>query len=102
MLKKSAVVLVMIIVGVLGPLSAMRSMAIAHEASAPNPQANLALGEGGVKKLLLLMETDSDGKVSNQEFMSFMQAEFDRLDKKKEGKLDVRGLTQQSKNGFHK
>jgi Ca2+-binding EF-hand superfamily protein len=101
-LKKSAVVLVMIIVGVLGPLGAMRSTAIAQKASAPNPQANLALGEGEVKKLLLLMETDSDGKVSNQGFMSFMQAEFDRLDKKKEGKLDVKELTQQPKNGFHK
>jgi hypothetical protein len=31
------------------------------------------------------METDNDGKVSKQEFMSFMEAEFDRLDKKKEG-----------------
>jgi Ca2+-binding EF-hand superfamily protein len=102
MLKKSAVVLVMIIVGVLGPLGAMRSMAIPQKASAPAPQANLALGEGEVKKLLLLMETDSDGKVSNQEFMSFMQAEFDRLDKKKDGKLDVKELTQQPKNGFHK
>jgi Ca2+-binding EF-hand superfamily protein len=102
MLKKSAVVLVMIIVGVLGPLGAMRSIAIAQKASTPNPQANLALGEGEVKKLLLLMETDSDGKVSNQEFMSFMEAEFDRLDKKKEGKLDVKELTQQPKNGFHK
>ena len=102
MLKKSAVVLVMIIVGVLGPLGAMQSIAIAQKASAPTPQANLALGEGEVKKLLLLMETDSDGKVSKQEFMSFMEAEFDRLDQKKEGKLDVKELTQQPKNGFHK
>jgi Ca2+-binding EF-hand superfamily protein len=102
MLKKSAVVLVTIIIGVLGPLGAMRGIAIAQKASAPNPQANLALGEGEVKKLLLLMETDNDGKVSKQEFMSFMEAEFDMLDKKKEGKLDVKELTQQPRNGFHK
>jgi Ca2+-binding EF-hand superfamily protein len=102
MLKKSAVVLVLIIIGVLGPLRIMRSIAIAQKASAPNQQADLALGEGEVKKLLLLMGTDNDGKVSKQEFMSFMEAEFDRMDKKKEGKLDVKELTQQPIKGFHK
>jgi hypothetical protein len=102
MLKKGGVVLVMTIMGVLGLLGAIESIAGAQKASAPNPQANLALGEREVKKLLLLMETDSDGKVSKQEFMSFMEAEFDRLDQKKEGKLDVKERTQQPKNGFHK
>src|SRR5580692_1370013 len=102
MLKKSAVVLVMMIVGVLGPMGAIRSIAIAQKVSAPNPQANLALGEGEVKKLLLLMETDSDGKVSKQVYMSFMEAEFDKLDKKKEGKLNVKELTQQPMKAFHK
>ena len=102
MLKKSAVVLVMIIVGVLGPLGAMQSIAIAQKASAPTPQANLALGEGEVKKLVLLMETDNEGKVSKQEFMSFMEAEFNRLDKNKDGKLDVKELTRQPTKGFHK
>jgi hypothetical protein len=36
--------------------------------------------------------------------MSFMEAEFDRLDKKKEGKLDVKQLTQPQTpvRGFHK
>lgn len=100
MLKKSGAVLVTIIIGVLGPLAAMRGIAIAQKASAP--KANLALGEGEVKKLLLLMETDSDGKVSKQVFMRFMEAEFDMLDVKKEGKLDVKERTQQPKNGFHK
>jgi hypothetical protein len=102
MLKKSAVVLVMIIIGVLGPLSAMRSIAVAQQAPVAKPQANVALGEGEVKKLLLLMETDSDGKVSKQVYMSFMEAEFDRLDQKKEGKLDVKELTQPSTRSFHK
>jgi hypothetical protein len=31
-----------------------------------------------------------------------MEAEFDRLDKKKEGKLDVKELTQQPTKAFHK
>jgi hypothetical protein len=102
MFKKSAVVLVMIITGVLGRLGAMQSVAAAQQASVTKPQANVALGEDEVKKLLLLMETDSDGKVSKQVYMSFMEAEFDRLDQKKEGKLEVKQLTQPSTRGFRK
>jgi Ca2+-binding EF-hand superfamily protein len=80
----------------------MLGTSVAQTASASKPQDNLALGEGQVKKLLLLMDTDNDGMVPKQQFMSFMEAEFNRLDKKKEGKLDVKELTQQPKNGFHK
>jgi Ca2+-binding EF-hand superfamily protein len=44
--------------------------------------------------LLLLMDTDKNGRVSRQEFMKFMEAEFDRLDKDKSGDLDVKELAQ--------
>jgi hypothetical protein len=40
----------------------------------------LALGEAQVKQLLLLMDTDKNGKISRKEYMTFMEAEFDRLD----------------------
>jgi hypothetical protein len=50
-------------------------------------------GEEYAKKLLVLMDTDKNGKVTKQEFMSFMEKEFDRLDTKKDGKLDVNELT---------
>jgi Ca2+-binding EF-hand superfamily protein len=62
--------------------------------STPKPQRTLALGEDEVKQLLLLMDTDKNGKISRQEFMGFMAAEFDRLDKDKSGELDVRELAQ--------
>ena len=55
--------------------------------------------------MLPLMDEDKDGKVSKQDFMKFMEAEFDRLDSTKEGKLDVKKLTQppaQPVRGFHK
>lgn len=57
-------------------------------------EKNLTVGEKEAKKLLLLMDKDQNGKVSRQEFMSFMGAEFDRMDKDKSGELDVQELTQ--------
>jgi Ca2+-binding EF-hand superfamily protein len=40
------------------------------------------------------MDTDKSGKVSKEERMKFMEAEFDRLDSNHDGQLDVRELTQ--------
>ena len=60
----------------------------------PKPQDKLALGENEVKQLLLLMDTDQNGKISKQEYLKFMDAEFERLDKDKSGELDVKELTQ--------
>jgi hypothetical protein len=44
--------------------------------------------------LLLLIDTDKKGKVSKQEWMRFMEAEFNRLDEAMTGYLDVRELMQ--------
>ena len=57
-------------------------------------QKNLSAGEVEAKRLLLLMDRDQSGKVSRQEFMSFMEEEFERLDINKDGELDVQELTQ--------
>jgi hypothetical protein len=57
-------------------------------------EKKLSAGEKEAKKLLLLMDKDQNGKVSKEEFMGFMEAEFDRLDKDKNGELDVQELTQ--------
>ena len=40
------------------------------------------------------MDTDKNGKISKQEYMNFMSAEFDRLDKDKSGELDAKELAQ--------
>jgi len=66
---------------------------VAQKASAPKSQDKVALGEADVKQLLLLMDTDTNGKISKQEFMTFMEEEFKRLDKNKDGELDVKELT---------
>ena len=60
----------------------------------PQKEKNVAAGEKETKKLLLLMDKDANGKVSKEEFMAFMEAEFARLDKNHDGELDVKELTQ--------
>jgi EF hand len=69
-------------------------VAVAQKAAVPKPQDKLALGENEVKQLLLLIDTDENGQISKQEWMKFMEAEFDRLDKDKKGQLDAKDLTQ--------
>ncbi len=44
-------------------------------------------GEGQVQQLLRLMDKDRSGQVSRAEFMSFMEAEFNRLDVDHSGEL---------------
>ena len=73
---------------------AMLGTVVAQKAATPKPQDKLALGEPEVRKLLLLIDTDKNGKISKQEWMKFMEAEFDRLDKDKSGDLDVKDLEQ--------
>lgn len=64
------------------------------KATAPKQQDKLALAEEHARELLLLIDTDKTGKISKREWMKFMEAEFDRLDKAKNGELDVKELTQ--------
>ena len=46
-----------------------------------------------VKQLLLTMDT-KNGKISKQQWMRFMEAEFDRLDTEKKGELDQTEIRQ--------
>jgi Ca2+-binding EF-hand superfamily protein len=55
---------------------------------------NLAAATEAAKQLLLAMDTNKSGRVSKEEWMKFMEAEFDRLDTDHKGQLDVKELTQ--------
>jgi len=57
------------------------------------PPEYIQAGETDAKHLLLLMDTDKNGKVSKAEFMAYMEAEFERLDVNHDGELDVKELT---------
>jgi hypothetical protein len=63
----------------------MVGTAVAQEAALPKVQDRLALGEPEVKQLLPLMDTDKNGKIFKKEFRSFVEQEFERLDKDKLG-----------------
>ena len=47
-----------------------------------------------VKQLLLVMDTNNRGKISKQQWMAFMEAQFDRLDVEKKGELDQTAIKQ--------
>lgn len=72
----------------------MTGIAIAQQTnmSVAKQQKTIALGHEEVKRLLLLMDTNKNGKISKQEFLSFMEAEFDRLDTDKSGELDPKEI----------
>ena len=94
MLKQSNMVLAVLVVVALFAIGVIAGTAFAQKTAVPKPQDRLALGEEQVKQLLLLLDTDENGKISKQEWMKFMEAEFERLDKNKTGELDVKELKQ--------
>ena len=82
---------------VAGAMMKTAGAAQADSSSKPafTPQSpNVVAGENEAKKLLVLMDADKSGTVSKQEFMAFMEAEFDRLDTNHDGVLDVKELEQ--------
>lgn len=60
--------------------------------SSPKQPDKLAIATENARQLLLLMDTDKNGKISKKEWMKFMSEEFDRLDKDKSGELDPKEL----------
>ena len=50
-------------------------------------------GERRVAELLRMMDQDQNGRVSKEEFMNFMSAEFDRLDRDRSGELTPNELS---------
>jgi len=81
--------------GLLVAMIGATGAALAQKASPAQPD-KFALANEDVKALLLLMDSDKNGRISKREWMSFMEAEFNRLDKQGKGELDVNELRQSS------
>jgi Ca2+-binding EF-hand superfamily protein len=94
MLTRTNRLWIIVVIAVLVVTGTKLGNAAAQKAAIPKPQNKLAIAENEVKQLLPLMDTDKRGMVSRQEFMRFMEAEFERLDKNKQGELNVKELTQ--------
>ena len=89
MLRRKNIVLVTVVfVAVLVTLGA----AAPAKDSVLRAPDKLLLGQEHVEQLLLLMDADKSGKISKKEWMDYMNAEFDRLDKDKRGELDVKEI----------
>jgi hypothetical protein len=86
--------LVFLFAAALFAIGSIAGVSFAQKDAAPKPQDKLALGEDQVTQLLLLMDTNKDGKITKQEWMKFMEAEFDRLDKPKTGVIDTKEIAQ--------
>jgi Ca2+-binding EF-hand superfamily protein len=106
MTEKRKIILIAVAIGTIAAAGTRVGTAIAAQNTGAQAQSSgatadskqkekkLVAGEGEAKRLLLLMDRDQNGKVSRQEFMSFMEEEFQLLDVNKDGELDVRELTQ--------
>ncbi len=93
--KRSNRRLIVLVVAALLAIVPVAGNAFAQDkAAVPKTQNKQLLTEAQVKQLLLLMDTDKNGKISRQEWMSFMAAEFDRLDTDKSGELDPKELAE--------
>jgi hypothetical protein len=77
-----------------GASGAVVTNAVAQKPATPPQPDRFALVNNNVKELLLLMDTDKNGKISKQEWMNFMEAEFNQLDKDGKGELDPKQLSQ--------
>ena len=83
-------------IAVIGSGWAVAGAAAQERDTLQRPPSKLALGQDQVEQLLLLMDTDKNGKISKGEWIDFMSAEFDRLDReRKTGLLNVYGGSHQ-------
>jgi hypothetical protein len=67
---------------------------VGDKAAVPERQSEKTLTGGDVKLIFSLMDTNKDGKISKQEWTSFMRSVFDRLDTGKTGEITPQELSQ--------
>lgn len=79
---------------VLGTNLAVAEATAQEKDTLPKRPDKLILGQDEVEQLVLLMDTDKNGRISKAEWMAFMEAEFDRLDTDHNGELDVKEIAQ--------
>jgi hypothetical protein len=69
--------------------------ALAQKDGTPNvdtPRIQAAILDDHVKEILIAMNHDRDGIVSQQEFLALMRAEFNKLDRDQAGQVNAKQL----------
>lgn len=84
-------------------ITLVSALAVAASISLAQAKSHLAAENAHVKALLRLMDADQNGRVSKEEFMQFMSAEFDRIDADRSGELTHEELSRSAiyGNGSH-
>ena len=67
---------------------------VGDRAAGPERQSEKTLTGEDIKLIFSLMDTNKDGKISKQEWTSFMGSMFDRLDTGKTGELTPQEVSQ--------
>lgn len=83
---------VVLTIAVLAAISAIPGNGAEQRQTLPKAPDKQTLRVDEIKQLLLLMDTDKNGKISRDQWLTMMATEFDRLDKDKSGKLDVKEI----------
>jgi hypothetical protein len=98
MSERRKIAWVILVIGALLAVGAMVKTAAGQagqKVPAPSEKRSVVVArEAAAKQLLLLMDRNKDGKVSKQEWLSFMEEEFDRLDTNHDGYVDAKDLEQ--------
>jgi hypothetical protein len=74
-------------------ISAVVAVVVASTSASAVSKRTWAEGGKRVQELIRLMDQDKNGVVSKEEFMQFMESEFDRLDVDKSGGLTAKELS---------
>ncbi len=95
MSERRKIVLVVLVAGIMAALSGGAVAAAQGGDQMPQKsekRSSIIAGEPAARQMLRLMDKNEDGKVSKEEWMRFMEAEFDRLDTNHDGFIDVKDM----------
>ena len=76
-MKPRSLLATILLIACLCGAGALRQTAFAQKASVPKQPNPIAIAREKVKELLAVMETDKNGKISKQQWIKFMEVEFD-------------------------
>lgn len=82
--------------GTLGVFAFAGPSPVQTRTASPKQPDRIAIAAENAKRIMLLMDTDKNGRISKTEWMKFMSDEFDRLDTDKSGYLDLKELMKTS------